>query len=202
MVGRRYEVKFGSWPYRLFALCSDRYTVEEKRAIAQEALQTKRCCRDMFTEGVCLRFPTVDRMLSDHAAATLRATFSNLVLATDLSERMNAEIAASKPSRGHARDFVHFSRESLLKQARTVHMQRGGSDPLKPSGLQASAEPCSASVLPLLDIQARSWPRPRGGVCNSASYSILHLTVGSNRSFEDSVRPLFGLCGSPLGARP
>lgn len=160
IVGRRYEVKYSSWPYRLYALCSDDFSAEEKQTIAEEALQTTRCCRDIFTQGFCLRFHTVERMLSHEARSTLRATFENVRLSTDLSERLHAEVTASKPARGNARDFSHFSRETLLKQSRVVHMQRGGSDPLKPSHLLAGTHPCTAMVSPLLDIPAVSVSAP------------------------------------------
>lgn len=150
MVGRRYELKYSSWPYRLYALCSEAYSAAEKATIAQEALSSPRCCRDTFTHGICLRFPTVERLMSKDASTAMAVAFDNLRLATDLSERMNAEITAAKPLRGNARDFSHFSRETLLKQARIVHMQRGGGDPLRPSSLAAALEPCAASVMPLL----------------------------------------------------
>ena len=97
-----------------------------------------------------MRFPESSDLLSPACVATIRATFASLRLGTDLSERQSAEINATRPTRSGARDFTAFARENLLKQIRIEHMRRGGSDPRKPSDLQASLKPFATSVMPLL----------------------------------------------------
>lgn len=164
MVSRRYEVKFSTWPFRLHVLCSENCDPEEKRAVAEDLVQSNRCCLDIFAAGVRLRFATVQQLLSPEAAATFKVTFANVRLSTDLSERMNAEITAAKPSRGNTRDFSHFSRESLLKQARIVHMQRGGEDPLRPVGLRAALD---WIVRLLVCVEGGLWSCRSGSVLSS-----------------------------------
>lgn len=150
MVTRRYEVKFGGWPFKLHRVGSSQYSLDERRATAAEALGLKRCCRDTFTHGICLRWPSIDQLMTREAAFTVRSSLGAMTLSTDHSERQNAEIAASRPHRAGARDAAHFSRETLLKQARATHLHAGGLDPLRPSDLRCSLRSCEAVVNPLL----------------------------------------------------
>lgn len=171
-IARRYESKFGAFPYKLHRLASDEFSPDEKWALAESLLSATTCCLDVFSVGFRTRFQTVDKMLSPEALATLHLAFSAARLTTDQSERQNAEIQATRPPRGAPRDFEHFSRSNLLRQARTVHIRSGGDDPQNPSHLTASLADCRAEVMPLLAPQARNAVKPNIRFAWSASPHI------------------------------
>ena len=183
-ITRRYEMKYSSWPYKLFKLSSPQWSEVEQLDIAQSALRLDRCCLDTFTSGLRARFPTEGDLSSPASKATICSAFSALRLATDLSERQNAEINASKPSRSSARDFSNFARESLLKQSRTEHMRRGGDDPLKPAELGASLRSCTAMLSPLLNPSVIL----KGIVVQVLSYVTIGRQVVSKDTFEQGLR--------------
>ena len=145
---RRYEVKYSAWPYRLFKLCSAHCNQEERDSVSASVEAARACCLDSFTDGLRKRFG--QNMLSIEAKLVIQNALDSLQMATDLSERQNAEINATKPSRSAARDFTHFARESVLKQARVDHRHRGGDEPCAPKDLTASIRPYTASISPLL----------------------------------------------------
>lgn len=147
---RRYEAKYSAWPYRLHKLCDEEYTTEEQEAIAQEACRAPRCCLDTFTASFRTAFPTPVAMMSPKGKQVLKVAFSSLRLSTDFCERQHAEVQATRPVRSGARDFSNFARESIIKQARVVHMHNGGQDPVAPEHVKASASKCKALVAPFL----------------------------------------------------
>ena len=148
-LSRRYEYKYSEGPYNLDRMRSDLYSADEKVATFQDASSRRRCCVDTYTEGWRRMFPTLEEALSPKSLATIDSSFAALVIASDICERINAEVSAAKPSRAGSRDFSHFARESLLKQLRSVHLHRKGSDPLKPEGVKAPLCPAEVATSPL-----------------------------------------------------
>lgn len=147
---RRYEYKFAAWPYRLFRTTDGDWSLEERREVASQACQARRCCLDTFTHGIQRGFGTPEALLSDKCNLLLTTAFAGHRLTTDWSERQNAEVQAVRRHRGRALDFTNFAKESLLKQVRLVHMRSGGTDPANPPHLKASVQSCQASRMPLL----------------------------------------------------
>ncbi|CAK0876512.1 unnamed protein product, partial [Prorocentrum cordatum] len=58
IMSRRYEVRFATWPYKLYALSHGRSTEEEKNAIAREALAVNNYMVDCYTIGIRRLWPT------------------------------------------------------------------------------------------------------------------------------------------------
>lgn len=152
---RRYEQKFAGYPYCLFGLCDEGVAMEARRSIAEAFVAAPRCCLDTFSAGFREAFPDAESLLAPRAARLLRSSFDSLKLTTDLSERQNAELQATRPPRSGARDFTNYSRESVLKQSRAIHMRAGGDDVLKPKSLRAAGDGCQMAVMPLLMDAAR-----------------------------------------------
>lgn len=122
-LSRRYERKYGSWPFRLVRLIDDtQWSGDERAEVAKEVLGSRRCCLDTLTEGVRRRFCTEADLLSSTARESLLFAFQGRRMTTDMSERQSAEMTASKPQRSPGRDFEHFRRHSVVKQCRVVHM--------------------------------------------------------------------------------
>lgn len=147
---RRYELKYSSWPYKLFRLCGSMWSAEAQQAVAKEAAGARECCLDTFARGMRHSCPSEEALLSDNSKLILENAFASLRLSTDWCERQNAEVQAVRRTRGRALDFTNFCRENQLKQARVAHRKGRGNDPLKPASLRASALPCEASLVPFL----------------------------------------------------
>eukprot|EP00959_Pyramimonas_sp_CCMP1952_P392572 8225891-Pyramimonas_sp.AAC.1 len=58
IMGRRYEVRFSTWPCKLYPLSHGRSTQEERNAGAHEALAARDYMVDSYTMGVRRLFPT------------------------------------------------------------------------------------------------------------------------------------------------
>lgn len=149
-MSRRFEFKLAAWPYPLFKLIAGGWSEGDKTLVAQAFCASPACCLGVFATGVRERFPARDAVRSPLATTVLTAAFSSHRVTTDWCERQHAEVTAARPSRGAAREFVHFARENTLKQARVVHLTNGGQDPARPARVRGPAEPCQALVMPLL----------------------------------------------------
>lgn len=132
-ISRRYEQIYGQWPYKLSRMFGFKWGESDRRSVVEELLTARRRCLGCFGFGARGRFPPVQRLLSPMARASLRSASEALRLTTDVSERQNAEMSAC-PSRAAGRDFVFYSRLSDVRQARAIHVQRGGGDPHQRSG--------------------------------------------------------------------
>lgn len=132
-VGRRYELRFATWPYLLWRLCDDDFADDEKRAVAKALIAAPRQQLDCYSYGIQQCYPTVEELMSYGCVEKLRTDFANHPYGTDLIERLNAEITAAHPRRAGARQFTNAARESVLKQACSIHRASGGDDPLAAS---------------------------------------------------------------------
>ena len=148
MVHRRYELKYANYPYKAHRLYSAHYSSDDKRAVARDILEASWCNIDVFIRGIRTMFGSIDKLMSPACARVIRSSLDNIRVTTDLSERHHAEMQAVKSMRGQAPDFEHFSRTSIVNQARTAHMHNGGSDPLRPDELLASTRPCTSTIMP------------------------------------------------------
>lgn len=149
-ISRRYEQKYGQWPYKLVRIFDEKWNESDRRDIAEELIAARRCCLDSFGFGVRNRFPSVPLLLSPMARACLRSAFEGLRLTTDLSERQNAEMTACRPSRAAGRDFEFYSRLAVVRQARAIHLQRGGADPHRPRDIRSSLAGEQLRICPFL----------------------------------------------------
>ena len=149
-LARRSEANFCALPFCLIALIDPGLPAERVDQVVARCLAYEECCLDTFTAAFRLRFPTRGKMLSPRARGALRALFNHYRIATDWSERQNAEVTASKPSRSSARDFAHFSRHRVLRQAVVVHRNEGGLCVKQLPSLMESVAPTQAELMPLL----------------------------------------------------
>lgn len=173
-VFRKFETKYASLPFSLYALCHDRSSEEKKRTIAEGLLAADPGELDPYSDGIRTLFPTIDALLSAGCCATLRADFTSHSVSTDLIERLHSEINHSIPKRAPARSFPNLARESLLKQAAVLHVGKGGDHPL--GGRRTAKAPAveRLAVPPLLSVPCDLGEDP----------------AGASRREEPSQRPL------------
>ena len=98
---RRYEEKFSNAPYVLHRLGDSKWSQASQQAVVDNICGMSDCCMDVFTRLLRNRFGS--SLLSPECIATIRASLDALKLATDLSERQNSEVNATKPVRSCAR---------------------------------------------------------------------------------------------------
>lgn len=144
-VFRRFETKYSSWPYALYPLCTVGSTDAERRLTAQALLQADAEELDSYSDGIRRLFASEEALLSSACRATLRGDFTAHGMSTALIERLHSEITHNIPKRAPARNFHNMARESVLKQAAALHVNRGGQHPLGarkgcPAGATESVE--------------------------------------------------------------
>ena len=94
---------------------------------------------------------------------------------SDFSERQNAEVIATKPSRSAARGASNFARQNFLRQLRTTHLRNGGDDPRRPKSLMACSEPRLAKMNPLLPIACDQGGEDRAALADVVSPACSNL---------------------------
>ncbi|CAK0788551.1 unnamed protein product [Prorocentrum cordatum] len=117
----RWDLRYSSWPYPLFTLCSAHSSEEQRRDVARRLLDASREELGVYACGVKHRFNTVPLLMSEACRKTLLADFRTFGFSTDIIERLNAEIQAGRVHRAPGRVFGGASREQLLQQALAVH---------------------------------------------------------------------------------
>lgn len=151
---RRYESKFASWPYKLYALVCDEFTEEERQQVVADLMGADRQMLDTYSFGVRAAFPTAEQLRSAKCMDMLANDFRNHAHSIAQIERLNAELTRGHNSRAPARNFAAAACHSVLRQAKAIHRARGGEEPLAPRALakQPARERlmCSPLVLPLV----------------------------------------------------
>lgn len=154
--GRRYLTRYSTWPYLLYPLCSEKFDMEEKKALAEKFLAESEPQLDVYSRGIRRLFGSVEELLSVRCRAALAADFRSQALSTCIIERLNAEITATAPRRAPARSFATASRESFLRQAAVVHRGNGGMDPVGKATLAMEARQEIVRACPLLPLPSPS----------------------------------------------
>lgn len=137
---RRHELRLSAWPYRLYTLASNKFSQEDKCAVAREVSQARREVLDTYSLGVRGLYPNPEQLLSADCQALLQGDFAAHGYGTDFVERLNSELTAGHCRRGPARNMSQAARKSLLAQTVVVHRAHGGEPPLAPGSLQCSAQ--------------------------------------------------------------
>lgn len=135
---RRFEVKYSAWPFLLYPLIQVGNEEGQRLAAAQGLLGALPDELDCYSASLKRLYPSVAGLLSSTCRATIRADFASHGYSTDLIERLHAEVSSKIPRRALAVAFANISRTSVLQQAATLHVKRGGCHPLKPMPLQGT----------------------------------------------------------------
>ena len=128
-VFRRYELKYSSWPFKLYTLYQD-VSDASKRVVCNELLNATTVELDTYSRGVRLRFGTVDALLSFQCRATIRSDLESHCASTDEIERMNSQLLRSVSVRGPGRNFARAATDNFMAQACEGHVSGGGRHPL------------------------------------------------------------------------
>lgn len=151
---RRYETKYSSLPYSLFALIDPDASEAERDLVIDALLRADYHDLDPYSKGFRRAHPSAAELRSFAARVALRTDFRAHTLATDPIERLNSELSRGVATRGPGRNFTQLSRENFLSQVATEHCRRGGVHPLAPKALAQSgsrervvAAPCLRDVV-------------------------------------------------------
>lgn len=132
---RRYELRFSSWPYKLYALFCPAFTEDHRRRVISELLGARSEVLDIYSRGIRKLFPTPERLQSVHCQAVLEGDFARHAHNIAQVERLNAELTRGHNPRAPPRSFPNTADNMVLRQARAVHRHRGGREPLAPQAL-------------------------------------------------------------------
>eukprot|EP00959_Pyramimonas_sp_CCMP1952_P431605 9038950-Pyramimonas_sp.AAC.1 len=174
IMSRRYEVRFATWPYKLYALSHGRSTEEEKNAIAREALAVNNYMVDCYTIGIRRLWPTPEALTSKACRVVLESDFRAHCYGTDQVERLNSEYTTRHTARAPGKNSVNSSREHLLGQLNAIHKKHGGMDPLSMDSIcniaREEVVTCSPLALGSAGVQPAGGPAPdaRGDACRPA----------------------------------
>lgn len=133
--GRRYEVRYSSFPYLLYRICSTEYSQDEKQRVADKIMLMPRSGLDIYTFGLREFFGDAEGLLSWQCQQQIRSDLRAHPYGTDEIERLNSELSKLHPPRSPARGFITAARESVLRQIAAGHCGRGGVHPLSPQSV-------------------------------------------------------------------
>ena len=194
---RRYDRRFGCWPYPLYAIPHiNDFGEGHVNSVIERLLRATRRELDVYSLGVRTKHPSRESLMSAQCMHLLSVDFEMHTYGIDFVERLNSTLTRGGSKHGPGRSFVQHAREFLLGQARDVHMSRGGLDPLKPQTLDSEdldieevshppflAQPRSTRDTPHLAIlDAPGSARPVGGEARPEEENSSHAG-----SFEEAI---------------
>ena len=194
---RRYDRRFGCWPYPLYAIPHiNDFGEGHVNSVIERLLRATRRELDVYSLGVRTKHPSRESLMSAQCMHLLSVDFEMHTYGIDFVERLNSTLTRGGSKHGPGRSFVQHAREFLLGQARDVHMSRGGLDPLKPQTLDSEdldieevshppflAQPRSTRDTPHLAIlDAPGSARPAGGEARPEEEISSHAG-----SFEEAI---------------
>ena len=194
---RRYDRRFGSWPYPMYAIPHiNDFGEDHVNSVIERLLHATRRELDVYSLGVRTKHPSRESLQSAQCMHLLSVDFEMHTYGIDFVERLNSTLTRGGSTHGPGRSFVQHAREFLLGQARYVHMSRGGLDPLKPQTLDSEdldieevshppflAQPISTRDTPHLAIlDAPGSARPAGGEARPEEEISSHAG-----SFEEAI---------------
>ena len=127
---RRYELKYSSWPFRLFPLVYLESTQEEIDTCIGDIQGENPEDFDVYTEAIVEDF-SPDELQSDELKDVLETDFGKRPWCIDVAERLHTENANAITTRAQGQHFTHSSREGFLRQVMVNHVEFGGVHPLR-----------------------------------------------------------------------
>ena len=131
---RRYDLRYGSWPWKAFRGASLQFPIRERRAVMEELVGAEDNALDVYARGLRRLYPTVDALLSVGCCETIISDVDRFFsYGIDAAERLNSEISRLHPYRAPARAFLGASREHFLRQVECLHLSGYGLPALQPT---------------------------------------------------------------------
>ncbi|CAK0846087.1 unnamed protein product [Prorocentrum cordatum] len=130
---RRYEVKYSTWPYKMYKMIDSGAADDEKQRVAQSLLDAPGKQLDIYNFGIRSQVDTVPELPGPRRRSISAADFKNHPHDIANIERTNSELAAYQRKRARGRSSVHVAREQIVREALRVHLDRNGLHPLSPS---------------------------------------------------------------------
>lgn len=144
---RRFEVRFRTYPYKLWVLVDDKTSAEVKRAAIEEFHGLPSCCAGWFGSQLQRLFPTEDSLSSPLCRIVLTTWLATLIFSTYACEAEHASVRRIVGgSVGPARNFSLVARDRVLECTRAVHMERMHQDPRDFDELSSAAKRRAAIV--------------------------------------------------------
>lgn len=133
---RRFELRLGCFPYRLWVLCDDRVGAEAKQAAINAFHGLPACCAGWFGKQLKQLFPTKEALAGPLCKVVIQTWQRTLIFSTYGCEREHASVRRLVGgSVGPGRNFSLVARERVLETARSVHIDRLHSDPRDDAGM-------------------------------------------------------------------
>ena len=129
---RRFELRLGSQPYRLWVLCDDSIPEAEREAAMDEFLATPECCLGLLGQQLRRLFPTVEALRGPKCRLLLHVWMRTLIWSIYGCEKEHGSVrrlVGGSQSAGPGRNFSAVVRERVLETTRTQHIERVHYDP-------------------------------------------------------------------------
>lgn len=127
---RRFELRLGSFPYKLWVLDDDRVSAHARQQVVEEFHDLPSCCAGWLGGQLKKLFPTKEALAGPLCRITLSTWLRTLIFSTYACESEHASVRRiTGHSIGPARNFSLVARDRVLESTRTVHMDRVRCDP-------------------------------------------------------------------------
>lgn len=127
---RRFELRLGSFPYRLWILTDDAAGDEVKRRTVEEFHSLSSCCAGWFGSQLKRLFPTKEDLAGPLAGLCIMTWLRTLIFSTYGCEREHASVRRIVGGAvGPARNFSLVARERVMECTRAIHIDRLHCDP-------------------------------------------------------------------------
>ena len=118
---RRWNLKFTAYPFPLWALGNNLFTLDEQAQVATNLLKATTKQVDSYAGAVRRKWPTLEKLLSPSVAFMVQTDLDLHPIDTGHIERLNSELVLqSNSGRAPGRSSVQTFRENLLAQTCAV----------------------------------------------------------------------------------
>lgn len=128
-VFRRFELRLAAFPYKLWILADREASEIERQQVADEFLSMPKCCIGYFGTRVRALFDTRELLLGPKCKLVIMVWLRTLVFSIYACEREHASVRRFLCGQGPGRSFSLVVRDRMLECTRTIHVERGCSDP-------------------------------------------------------------------------
>ena len=152
-----FELRMGDPPYSLIRLLSPDASPAVHRRCVDSFLRCPEHCLTEFAKRLRQQHPTAEAMLGG-GRRIVEAWAKGSFIDIGRTERSHGLMRQELRSEQRARSFVRSANRSVCQEVRSVHIRRGGTDPLKAGSAGVSPTALDASSKKVPHLGGRSLP--------------------------------------------